>query len=434
MAKYVIIPGCSDLNRGDQALVWKTKDFAEKCGYTGEFYLTTEANEPTEQSKKEGLNIIRPILEHPSRKYKNKANIQYTMFLKIKWGLVALEDFIYSLLLLFYVPRKLIYPFLCEDKRHSLDVFYDSDAIFIKGGGLLQSYGGLTSTYSMYFWCYHIFFAHALKKDIYMMPNSLGPFEGPFVRKIAKKALSFCKVVCSREELSKKMVKEQLDMDIYSFPDLAFSLESADIDKDSFFNKYNIPSNRKLVAITMRPYRFPESENPDMAYADFRREMKEFIIWLYNNGFMAVVIEHTLAMNAHENDSSCINDVVKDIDEEMYCIVSNSSYNCRDLKAIYGLFDYIVGTRFHSVIFSLSNNIPGIAICYVGNKAQGIMQDIGLGDYAISIYEVTARLLIDKFNMLLENENEVKKLVRRYNYSVEGKLNDLKELCINGEK
>ena len=27
--KYIIIPGCSDLNRGDQALVWETKRLAE---------------------------------------------------------------------------------------------------------------------------------------------------------------------------------------------------------------------------------------------------------------------------------------------------------------------------------------------------------------------------------------------------------------------
>ena len=48
----------------------------------------------------------------------------------------------------------------------------DSEAFFMKGGGLLQTYGGFYSTYSMYFWVYPIFLAHKLKKTVYIMPNS----------------------------------------------------------------------------------------------------------------------------------------------------------------------------------------------------------------------------------------------------------------------
>lgn len=76
MDNYVIIPGCSDLNRGDQALVWETKRLAEEAGYVGEYFLTSEKNEPVEQSLKTGLKIITPILEHPSRKFKSKENIK----------------------------------------------------------------------------------------------------------------------------------------------------------------------------------------------------------------------------------------------------------------------------------------------------------------------------------------------------------------------
>ena len=72
MKKHVIIPGCSDLNRGDQALVWETKRLAEESGFIGDYYLTSETNEPVEQSKGKGIIIIPPILEHPSRKFKIK--------------------------------------------------------------------------------------------------------------------------------------------------------------------------------------------------------------------------------------------------------------------------------------------------------------------------------------------------------------------------
>lgn len=65
--RYLIVPGCSDLNRGDQALVWETKRIAEECGFIGEFYLTSEQNEPVIQSETKGLEIVYPILEHTDK-------------------------------------------------------------------------------------------------------------------------------------------------------------------------------------------------------------------------------------------------------------------------------------------------------------------------------------------------------------------------------
>lgn len=263
MEKYVIIPGCSDLNRGDQALVWETKKLAEDCGYVGDFYLTSEKNEPVYQSVKKGIHIITPLIEHPSRFFKSKENIRYSKSLKMKWGFVALFDLISSLCLLNKVTRTVAKVFLSAQKRSSLEVFEKADAVFVKGGGLLQTYGGITSTYSMYFWVFHILLASALGKDVYVMPNSFGPFEGPGVKWIARKALSKCKVVAARETLSQTMVEHDLGLHIENYSDLAFFLEESRLDKTQIFEKFLLPTDRKLVAITMRPYRFPEAERPE---------------------------------------------------------------------------------------------------------------------------------------------------------------------------
>lgn len=414
MKKYIIIPGCSDLNRGDQALVWETKRLAEEAGFIGEYYLTTEKNEPVEQSKKKGIKIITPILEHPSRKFKNKQNISYTKTLKIKWGIVAIFDLLSSMLLLCNATRGIAKIFLNKEKKQSLSLMESGDAIFMKGGGLLQTYGGLTSTYSMYFWVYPILLAHKLNKPVYIMPNSFGPFEGPFVKQIAKAALKKCKLVTSRETLSQAMVEEQLGLDIENYPDLAFELPKSDLNKDEVFKKYNLPKDRKLVAITMRPYRFPGHSNPEKAYRDFKYEMAKFIEWLYEEGYMPVVIEHTLAVNAHENDGACIKDVIQVVPEEKYRFITDKSYDCHDLKAIYSFCDYIVGTRFHSVIFSLGSEVPGIAISYTSNKSTGIMHDIGLDDYVVDISDVNCEKMIELFTLLINEQTNVVEKVNKY--------------------
>lgn len=427
--KIVIIPGCSDLNRGDQALVWETQRLAEDAGYTGDFYLLSEKNEPVEQSIEHGLKIIHPILEHPSNHFKNKNNIEYSVSLKIKWGLAAIGDFIGSKFVLWNATRGLARLFLSKDKQRTLDVIKDSKAVFMKGGGLLQTYGGLSSTYSMYFWTYPIQLAHALKKPVFVMPNSFGPFEGPGVKGIARKALSNCKVVTTRETISQDMVKRDLDLDLKNYADLAFNLPTADFSKEDIFERFNIPTDRKTVALTMRPYRFPKAEDPAKAYETFKSEMRSFIRWLYKEGYMPVVVEHTLAVNAHENDGACIKDVVSELNEKEYRFVTDTSFDCYDLKRIYSFFDYIVGTRFHSMIFSFGSNVPGIAIAYTGNKSQGIMHDMDLDDYVVEIGDVDAKTLEDKFEELLDNEQSVVEKIKLYRKRAQIEREELVQAC-----
>ncbi|WP_125605040.1 polysaccharide pyruvyl transferase family protein [Lapidilactobacillus bayanensis] len=429
MKKYVIIPGCSDLNRGDQALAWETKKTMEAAGFHGQYYLTSEKNEPVEQSKVRGFKIISPVLEHPSRKFHNHNNMRYSKGLKIKWGVVSCFDLLLSMLLLWKPTRQVLFHFLDKDKQKTIQVMSESDGIFLKGGGLLQTYGGLTATYSMYFWTYPIFLANHLHKPIYVMPNSFGPFEGPLVKMIANRALKKCLVVTSRETISQRMVKNDLGLDISNFPDLAFSLPKSSISKETVINKFNLPLDKKLVAITMRPYRFPHAENSEEAYEKFKKEMANFIEWLFDSGYMPVLIVHTLAINEHEDDSACIREVTSTLSKKEYRLVSCENFDCEDLKSIYSFCDYVVGTRFHSVIFSISSGVPGIAIAYTGNKSQGIMHDIGLDDYVVNISDVSSMRLSKCFEKLLMNESEVNTKIRMYNEKVIKERKRLEQLC-----
>lgn len=283
MDKFLIIPPCSDFNRGDQALVWETARFAKDAGFNGDFYFMAEAKEPVSQSIEHGLKVMRPVLEHPSKRFKSKDNIKMNWKLLLKWGSVSLLDLTWSLLLLTNF-RFLVLPFLSRQKKESFQLFEKAEAVFVKGGGFIHSYGGKTALYYIYFQLYHIFLAQALGKDVYICPNSFGPFEGWGVKTLVKKAFKNSKIVTAREIRSSKMCKEQLGIDVPDYPDFGFFLPNSEKgDKDDFLKKNHIPNDYKIVAITARPHRFPHSHNPAKAYEDFVDSMKNFAIWLYNN-------------------------------------------------------------------------------------------------------------------------------------------------------
>jgi colanic acid/amylovoran biosynthesis protein len=72
----------------------------------------------------------------------------------------------------------------------------------------------------------------------------------------------------------------------------------------------------------------------------------------------------------------------------------DESLSHHDLKNLYGSCHYLVGTRFHSVIFALTSCVPCIAIEYE-HKTRGIMRDLGLAEWVLPIEEVTSNRLIE---------------------------------------
>ena len=138
-------------------------------------------------------------------------------------------------------------------------------------------------------------------------------------------------------------------------------------------------------------------------------------IYLSAEGYHPVLIEHTYADNEHEQDMSCINDVAALLGDSCeYTVYSDLSLTCRRLKYVYSKFDYIVGTRFHSVIFSVASGVPAIAITYGGNKGQGIMRDIGIDNLAISIEDLNLSVLKERFEYLVRNRESVCSTISDY--------------------
>lgn len=402
MNKYIIVPDCLDLNRGDQALLWETVRVAQDAGFEGEYYVQSEP-EFCQQSKANNLKSYSALLPHPSRN-KRTNNIKYGHLLTIKWGLIAVLDLIKSLYLLFVARYPNLYWTLPSKTRKTIKLYREAKAMFVKGGGFLDTYGGLSAPYFVYYHLFSLYIANRLRIQIYFMPNSFGPLNGLTVKWQVNKALSKCKAVFCRESISKDyMEKYFTKIPTINTYDLGFYLQPA-IDNQG----YNITKRRNSVAITVRPYRFPENSNGSELYKKYLLSIREFVTYLIAKNYYPHFIQHTLAINLHEDDLTAINEIIKGLPKDKFGVFANCDYNCKQMKSVYSHFDYIIGTRFHSVIFSIASNIPAIAIAYGGNKSRGIMRDIDLEEYVIDIDKITTTDLIDSFNKLVKNKDIIK--------------------------
>lgn len=420
--EYLVLPGCDDTNRGDQALIWETVELAQKAGFIGHYSMIA-TEECGKQSKTVGIDSLAYLLPHPSMHARSDSdNRSYGISLKIKWAASAFRDLLVAYPLSKKATRSIAAKFLSPDQKRTYEVYKNAKAAFVKGGGFLHAYEGLTDTYKIYFFLYHINMALSMGIPVYIMPNSYGPFASRSSRRMVKKCLSKCQLVYSRESISQAVLMNDCGVESILSRDLAMYLE-----KDHNFNSRAylikqgiIIEEGKTVGITVRPYRFPGEPNPEELYSHYKESVCNLILWLLENNYHPVLIEHVFSENYHERDIICINEIVDSIKKKgkKVDVFSDLALNCKQMKAIYAEMDYLVGTRFHSVIFSLTEKVPVIAITYGGNKGDGIMKDVGLSDYAVPIDSLSGEVLIEKFKSIVENRDAVNRCIEKNDYQI----------------
>lgn len=416
MRKVVIIPSNTDLNRGDQALVWESIRLVEdiygknnvECVLMGDIDSPNSIMQ-NKQTKSLGYQMIDTIIKHPGRKYHNKEedSKSYSKLTMIQWGTQAVVDYFRTRMMLStsYTIRKIGMFFLTDKQKKTIAEIEKADSVFVKGGGFIHSYGGVTDPYFIYFLTYHIRLASALGKKVIVLPNSVGPLKNSIARSIAVQCLRRCSYVTVRENISKKCLDDN-GVSSTLFPDLGFYLSPTESDMSEYLKAHGVPLGKKNVIMTLRPYRFQGYDNPMELFNNYINGVKNLVDYLVANDYHVTFFAHTLGPSSHENDSLAIKETMKHLDKNSLAhvtFIEDFKLTCCDVEKIYSYYDYMIGTRFHSVIFALNVNVPTIAIAYGGNKGKGIMSVLDIDDYSVDMDKIYPTTLINMFESLKIN-------------------------------
>lgn len=147
-------------------------------------------------------------------------------------------------------------------------------------------------------------------------------------------------------------------------------------------------------------------KDPEGLYKNYINSICDLIEYILSKGYKVALCNQSLGPNSHEDDRNAIKEVYNRISHQNIVWI-NENLTCETLKAIYSNFYFFVGTRFHSIIFSLTSNVPSIAIGYGGNKAKGIMGDFNLNEYVVQIHEINAQQLKAMFDSAICNYTKI---------------------------
>ena len=425
--RVIIVPSNTDLNRGDQALIWQSIECVKEIygTYTDIYLMGSEVDGETDpqvkQTKNLGFPLLKPILKHPSRFYSNK-EVNYTLTTYLLWGVRAILDWIITRFLLFKntLLNEIGLLFLSVEEKRTFMAYRFSHVVYMKGGGFLHSYGKMTDGYLFYYFLYDIRLAQRWNKRVVVLPNSIGPLKNGSANRQVNKYLARCDYVFTRDVLSQEFCESNTRLETYLFPDLGFFLECSARDFSDYLKERGVSFSEKNLLITVRPYRFPNSENPRRQYQEYINAYKEFIEYALQKGFHITLFAHTLGPSVNEDDRVAIKDVLAILsDVKDVSVIADEELNCRDVEKIYSYYDYVIGTRFHSVVFALNGCIPTISIAYGGNKGVGIMNYLHLDDYVLPIENLSGEALKLLFERLVKCREEYVNILQQSKLYVE---------------
>ncbi|MPS73231.1 MAG: polysaccharide pyruvyl transferase family protein [Chryseobacterium sp.] len=432
--KAIIVPAITDMNKGDQALVWESYRLVKDTGLYRSVFILNSGNTEEEreklsgQTRRRGYPVLENILKHPRRgRHKNEEHIQESKLELAKQIKNAGLDFLSTRFLILIANSPfLVKIFYNKRVQKTVSEFRNSDTVFVKGGGFIHAYGERTAPYLMWYFLFYVRLAKRMDKKVVFLPNSYGPFKGLTVESQVKNVFNKLDLVYAREKVSADAMSKLLGKNIPVEMDLGFFLQKGSEEKAiELLNKYNLSPNNKIVGITVRPWRFPGKENPTELYEKYLNSVRDLIDYSVKKGYKVALCNQSIGPNSHEDDCNAIKDLLKKIDKNDNVVWINENLDCDDLKALYSFFSIFVGTRFHSVIFSLTSLVPSIAIGYGGNKAKGIMGDFNFDEFVVQIEDVTGKGLMKMFDEISDNYDLNKKKINDYLYKLDVSRNKI---------
>ena len=114
---------------------------------------------------------------------------------------------------------------------------------------------------------------------------------------------------------------------------------------------------------------------------------------------------------------------------EVYLVDEDLSVH--DLFDLYGSLDFLIGTRFHSVIFALLMGVPAIAISYSSPKAYGIMKMIGLERFCLEISNIKLKELVQRFVDLEQSSQKIRSQIESFLSKLDIEQKNLENLIRN---
>lgn len=291
--------------------------------------------------------------------------------------------------------------FLPAALQLQLSALAQADLVVSMGGGYLNGDASLMAQACVYLMLAPLKLAKRFGACAVCAPQSMGPFATKFQKKMVTQVLESVDLVLTREEKTTKLLKELSEhFPIVPSVDSGFLFHTDET--ASLRKQLHINAKPLLVGVTVRRWLDPKRQH---AYEQAIAKTVDHLTTRYNA--TVVFIPQVTSFLGGDDDRLTAQRVYAEIKHKKRVHLLEKEYTHQQIKALYSELDVIIGTRFHSVIFSLTSLVPALAIEYE-HKTSGIMHDLALDDWVVKIEDASPQVLRHKIDALIANKKQYK--------------------------
>lgn len=300
----------------------------------------------------------------------------------------------------FDYKKRFSFPFgitLSQQERSSLNDYKDADIIITCGGSFL------TDAYQLDLTLFGYDVALNLRKPIYLLGQSIGPFVSSEKREqVASRLRRFEKIIVRDH----KSYLEALDMGcsperVYEARDAAFMLSPE--------KKCMKTDNDVLtIGISVRKWTYPHgtSAEKEQKFAKYINSMAKLISQLIEvNNAQIIMVSTCQGDQSYSFEDNIVATTIynklDDKDKSHVSVISDFQSPTKFLNNL-NCIDVFIGTRMHACILSLLMNIPTINICYEF-KSKELFNKLELADYVFDIENIEPNKILASIKEILIN-------------------------------
>lgn len=277
------------------------------------------------------------------------------------------------------------------------------DLVIAAGGGYLYTTSKLNGNVMLLIHLHSFMMGRVLGKPVYLYAQSVGPFAASFQERLTRTALRRVRLIEVRERWTAELLTRwHLRVPVREAADAAF-LVGATAPRPTIERT----EGALLVGMTVRRW-FRDNQRQE----GYERVMAAFIgRLLEHHGAEVVLLPQVTVPSGHDDDRLVALRVLARAGRPRAARLLDQELTAKEIKWLCGQPDLFVGTRMHSNIFALSMTVPVLAIAYQP-KTTGILEQLGLEEYALPIDDLTTDRLANLFDRLLRERATIRERLR----------------------
>ena len=265
---------------------------------------------------------------------------------------------------LFYKMYYLIKGYDKKAYADSVAFYNDVDLILdISGYGL----GSDWDDYEVESYLHRIMYAKAFGINIYLLPQSFGPFEykginGKIIKRKIKKWLHYPTKIFARETDGYSILANDFHLNnVIKSYDLVLSNKS--IDLENIY--YEIPELCIPDILDSSVAIIPNAQNEKYGNADEIYDLYiQIIRLLRSEGKNVYILRHS-----NQDLDSCKR-IKSSFEEDEKVLLLTKDYSCIEFNSFISKFDFVVASRFHAVVHAYKNCVPSVTLGWAVKYAE----------------------------------------------------------------